>query len=125
MILKFYKLDREKYLYSSEKGYPIWMNIYPGVSPMSMNFSMFKLTVENLASDEQKAKWLPEIYKCRMVGCYAQTELGHGSNVAGIETTATLDKATDEFIIHSPTVTSTKYWPGALGLTANHAIVHA
>ena len=49
------------------------------------------------------------------MGCYAQTELGHGSNVAGIETTATLDSNSDEFVIHSPTVTSTKYWPGGLG----------
>jgi hypothetical protein len=33
---------------------------------------------------------------------YAQTELGHGSNLAGLETTATLDKSTDEWVIHSP-----------------------
>jgi acyl-CoA oxidase len=45
--------------------------------------------------------------------------------VAGIETTATLDLVTDEFVIHSPTVTSTKYWPGGLGLWANHAVVFA
>ena len=61
----------------------------------------------------------------RMIGCYAQTELGHGSNVAGLETTATLDLTTDQFVIHSPTVTSTKYWPGGLGLWANHAVVFA
>ena len=86
---------------------------------------MFKLTIENLASDEQQARWLPDVYKLKMVGGYAQTELGHGSNVAGIETTATFDKSTDQFIIHSPTVTSSKFWPGTLGLYANHAIVYA
>ena len=32
---------------------------------------------------------------------------------------------TDEFIVHSPTVTSTKYWPGGLGLWANYAVVFA
>ena len=60
-----------------------------------------------------------------MVGCYAQTELGHGSNVAQLETTATLDMKTDEFVMHCPTVTSTKFWPGNLGIVANHAIVFA
>lgn len=30
------------------------------------------------------------------------TELGHGSNVAGLETTATFDSDSDEFIINTP-----------------------
>ena len=59
------------------------------------------------------------------MGCYAQTELGHGSNIAGMETTATLDLKTDEWVIHSPTVTSTKFWPGGLGRSSNHAVVFA
>jgi acyl-CoA oxidase len=59
------------------------------------------------------------------MGCYAQTELGHGSDVSGLETTAILDLTTDEFVINSPTPTSTKYWPGGLGLWANHAVVFA
>ena len=69
---------------------------------------MFRVSVENLASEEQKAKWLPQIQNLDILGCYAQTEIGHGSNVAGLETTATLDKATDEFIIHTPTISATK-----------------
>ena len=68
---------------------------------------------------------MPGIRNIDFLGCYAQTELGHGSNVAGIETTATLDKNTDEFIIHSPTITSTKYWPGDLGRFTSHAVVFA
>ena len=51
--------------------------------------------------------------------------MGHGSNVAGIETTATLDKSTDEFVVHTPSLTATKYWPGDLGRFASHAIVFA
>ena len=61
----------------------------------------------------------------RINGTYAQTELGHGSNVAQLETTATFDKATDEFIINSPTISSTKFWPGDLGLISNYACVYA
>lgn len=36
------------------------------------------------------------------------TELGHGSNVPGLETTATFDEASDQFVIHTPTLTATK-----------------
>lgn len=59
------------------------------------------------------------------MGAYVQTELGHGSNVASLETTATLDKSTDEFVIHSPSVSSTKYWPGDLGRFTTHGVVFA
>ncbi|THH33351.1 hypothetical protein EUX98_g807 [Antrodiella citrinella] len=43
-----------------------------------------------------------------ILGCYIQTELGHGSNVTGLETTAVYLPKTQEFEIHSPTLTSTK-----------------
>ncbi|KAG6474525.1 hypothetical protein ZIOFF_068462 [Zingiber officinale] len=59
-------------------------------------------------TDEQQKKWLPLAYKMQIIGCYAQTELGHGSNVQGLETTATFDPKTDEFVTHSPTLTSSK-----------------
>ena len=60
-----------------------------------------------------------------MSGCYAQTELGHGSNVPGIETTATFDKATQEFVINTPSITATKFWPGDMSKMSNHAVVFA
>ena len=68
---------------------------------------------------------MPDVRNVNILGCYAQTELGHGSNVAGLETTATLDKSTDEWIIHSPTLTSAKFWPGDLGRFSTHAVVFA
>lgn len=33
--------------------------------------------------------------------------------------------AFQEFILHSPTLTSTKWWPGGMGKTATHAVVMA
>jgi len=45
--------------------------------------------------------------------------------VPGLETTATFDKAKGEFVIHSPTVSSAKFWPGDMGLTCTHALVYA
>ena len=68
---------------------------------------------------------MPLLESHRILGCYAQTELGHGSNVAKLETTATLDLDTDEFVINTPTLTSTKFWPGDLGRHTTHALVMA
>ena len=78
-----------------------------------------------LGNDEQAAKYVPMCDNLNIFGCYAQTELGHGSNVQGLETTATLDLQTDEFIIHTPTIRAAKFWPGGLGITATHAVVFA
>ena len=51
--------------------------------------------------------------------------MGHGSNVRGLELEARWDPKSKEFILHSPTLTASKWWPGSLGRTANHAIVVA
>lgn len=69
---------------------------------------MFVPAIKGQGTEEQQQKWLPLAYKMQIIGCYAQTELGHGSNVQGLETTATFDPQTDEFVLHSPTLTSSK-----------------
>lgn len=69
---------------------------------------MFVPAIKGSGTEEQQKKWLPLAYKMQIIGCYAQTELGHGSNVQGLETTATFDPKTDEFVINSPTLTSSK-----------------
>lgn len=69
---------------------------------------MFIPAIKGQGTEEQQKKWLPLAQKMKIIGCYAQTELGHGSNVQGLETTATFDPKTDEFVIHSPTLTSSK-----------------
>lgn len=45
--------------------------------------------------------------------------------MAGLETTATLDKNTDEWVIHTPNIKATKFWPGTVGLQATHSVVFA
>jgi len=95
------------------------------MSPFHLHMNMFSNTVQEQASDEQKAYWLPKIASWKIIGAYAQTELGHGSNVRGLECQARYDPKTKEFIIHSPYLTASKWWNGSLGRTATHAIVVA
>ncbi|KAF2315054.1 hypothetical protein GH714_038038 [Hevea brasiliensis] len=90
-----------------------------------LHWGMFVPAIKGQGTEEQQQKWLPLAYKIQIIGCYAQTELGHGSNVQGLETTATFDPETDEFVIHSPTLTSSKWWPGGLGKVSTHAVVYA
>jgi acyl-CoA oxidase len=51
---------------------------------------------------------------------FLKTELGHSSNLRSLETTASYDSANKEWIIHSPTLTATKWWIGMSGETATH-----
>lgn len=59
------------------------------------------------------------------IGCFALTELGHGSNVSKLETVATFVKESREFILNSPTPTSAKWWIGGSGQTCNKCVVFA
>ncbi|XP_037347699.1 peroxisomal acyl-coenzyme A oxidase 2 [Talpa occidentalis] len=87
--------------------------------------NVFQNALKSLGSEEQIAKWAPLCKKFQIITTYAQTELGHGTNLQGLETTATYDAATQEFVVHSPTLTATKWWPGDLGRSATHALVLA
>ncbi|KAF2200304.1 acyl-CoA oxidase [Delitschia confertaspora ATCC 74209] len=94
-------------------------------NPFGLTMSMFVPTIAFQGTAEQKAKWIPLCESGKINGAYCQTELGHGTFVRGIETTATWDSETDEFVIHSPTLSSTKFWPGAIGFSCTHAVVVA
>eukprot|EP00347_Sterkiella_histriomuscorum_P006528 403352422 len=123
---RVYEINRKKYYHDYEVGYFQWFYImFKGIFPLGLSMTMFMTCIESLADDEQRNKWLPLIKDIKIIGCYAQTELGHGSNVAGIETTATYDQQSDEFVINSPTLTSSKFWPGDMGKMANHAVLYA
>ena len=95
------------------------------IQPYHLHISLFTAAVREQANDEQRAFWMPKITGWEIIGAYAQTELGHGSNVRGIETEARWDPETKDFILHSPTITASKWWNGTLGRTANYAVVIA
>lgn len=95
------------------------------IQPYHLHMSLFTSAMREQCSDEQRQYWMPKIAKWEIIGAYAQTEQAHGSNVRGIELTATWDQATRDFVLHSPTLTASKWWNGTLGRTATHAVVVA
>ncbi|KAH9489974.1 Peroxisomal acyl-coenzyme A oxidase 1 [Bulinus truncatus] len=100
--------------------------IFPSEStPFGLHDSMFLPTLQKQGTDAQREKWVPLAKNYSILGTYAQTELGHGTFLRGLETTATYDVNTKEFIINTPTVTASKFWPGGLGKTSNHCVVMA
>lgn len=109
----------------SHDDYKMAEYLVDDVSPYLLHMEMFVTTIREQASEAQRAYWMPLIESWKIVGAYAQTELGHGSNVRGLELEARWDSCTKEFVLHSPTLTASKWWNGSLGRIANHAIVVA
>lgn len=93
--------------------------------PLTLHYVMFIPTLMGQGTIEQQTYWIGRAWNCSMLGTYAQTELGHGTFIRGLETTAHYDPDAEEFELHSPTLTSYKWWPGGLGHTANYAVVVA
>ncbi|XP_061864098.1 peroxisomal acyl-coenzyme A oxidase 2 isoform X4 [Colius striatus] len=86
---------------------------------------IFKRSILMLGSDQQIAKWIPLATQYQIIGSYAQTELGHGTYLQGLETTAVFDMTTQEFILNTPKISAMKWWPGDMGRSATHTVVFA
>ncbi|KAJ4836031.1 hypothetical protein Tsubulata_011355, partial [Turnera subulata] len=88
-----------------------------------VQFLLWGNTVKALGTKRHHDKWLKATEDYKIMGCFAMTELGHGSNVRGLETIATFDAKTAEFVINTPCETAQKYWIGGAANDATHAVV--
>ena len=77
-----------------------------------VQFGLFGGAVYMLGTDKHHKKYLEAMHRAELLGCFAMTETGHGSNVKGLHTTATYDHETEEIIIHSPDADSGKEYIG-------------
>jgi hypothetical protein len=94
-LRNLYDINRDRYYYNDSSLSPFRWAQYLGTSPVLLSVGVYYNVIDMFGSQEQREKWLEPCKRLHLIGCYAQTELGHGSNVAGLETTATLDRATD------------------------------
>jgi acyl-CoA oxidase len=90
-----------------------------------VQWGLFGGAVENLGTERHHEAYVKKIISLEVLGCFAMTETGHGSDVQALETTATYDAATEEFVIHSETPTARKDYIGGAAETARIAAVFA
>ena len=95
------------------------------VIKFGVQFGLWGGSVLRLGTHYHHQKYLPATATLELPGCFAMTEIGHGSNVRDIETLATYDPGTGLFDIHSPTFTSGKNYIGNAGIDGKIATVFA
>ena len=95
------------------------------VVKFGVQFGLWGGSVNALGSDDQKRALLPEIGTLALPGAFAMTERGHGSNVRDLNTTATFDRDTDEWVLQTPTDHDHKEWIGNAATHGQMATVFA
>lgn len=92
---------------------------------LGVQYSLWGGSVVNLGTKKHKDKYFDGIDNLEYPGCFAMTELHHGSNVQGLQTTATFDPITDEFVIDTPNDGAIKWWIGNAAVHGKFATVFA
>ncbi|MFP5359031.1 MAG: acyl-CoA dehydrogenase [Actinomycetes bacterium] len=77
-----------------------------------VQFGLFGGAVTNLGTAWHHDTFLPGITSMELLGGFAMTELGHGSDVASLETTLTYLPENDEIEVHTPSIAATKAYIG-------------
>lgn len=77
-----------------------------------VQFGLFGGAVTNLGTEWHHETYLPDITSMKLLGGFAMTELGHGSDVASLETTITYLAESDEYEVNSPTPSAAKAYIG-------------
>ncbi|GLP74786.1 acyl-CoA oxidase [Mycobacterium antarcticum] len=90
-----------------------------------VQWGLFGGAIENLGTERHHQAYVKKLIDLELLGCFAMTETGHGSDVQALETTATYDPDTQEFVIDSPTPSSRKDYIGGAANTARVAAVFA
>jgi acyl-CoA oxidase len=95
------------------------------VVKVGVHFGLFGASVYFLGTERHHREVLPKVTSLELPGCFAMSELGHGSNVRDVETVARYDAEREEFVVHTPSEAARKEWIGNAALHARLATVFA
>ena len=92
---------------------------------VGVHFGLFGGAILHLGSEEHHDAYLADLVTADVIGCFAMTESGHGSNVQALGTTATYDADAGGFVITTPDQSSRKDYIGNAARHADVAVVFA
>jgi acyl-CoA oxidase len=131
LVEEVHKLYDFKKVREDSKKFAVFMEAISCASEYSITvrFAYHSVLYYNslrfLGTSELHKKYQERSYLLEDMGCFALTEFGHGSNVRSIKTSATYDLKTKEFVLHSPSYDSYKWWIGGAGCSSTMSIVFA
>lgn len=92
---------------------------------VGVQFGLFGGAILQLGTRRHHDAYLAPLVRAELLGCFAMTETGHGSNVQALGTTARYDVATQEFVITTPDDSARKDYIGNAAAHASTAVVFA
>jgi len=95
------------------------------VIKFGVQFGLWGMSIQSLGTEKHYAKYLKDIGSLKIPGCFAMTETHHGSNVKGLETTATYNHDEQTFTIHTPHEKAQKEYIGNAAVHGQMATVFA
>lgn len=95
------------------------------VVKFGVQFGLWGGSVYFLGTEAQRQALLPKVASLDAPGCFAMSEVGHGSNVADLETVVRWEATRKCFVLHTPGESARKDWAGNAALHAKYATVFA
>ncbi|WP_408897849.1 acyl-CoA dehydrogenase [Nocardioides sp. R1-1] len=92
---------------------------------VGVQFGLFGGAILQLGTQRHHDAYLEDIVSGRLLGCFAMTETGHGSNVQALGTVATYDPETASFVVTTTTPEAGKDYIGNAARHARVAVVFA
>ncbi|SHG24263.1 Acyl-coenzyme A oxidase [Flavobacterium segetis] len=95
------------------------------VIKFGVQFGLWGMSIHSLGTEKHYQKYLKDIGTLKLPGCFAMTETNHGSNVKGLETTATYNHQNKTFVINTPHEKAQKEYIGNAAIHGQMATVFA
>jgi acyl-CoA oxidase len=95
------------------------------VIKFGVQFGLWGMSIQSLGTEKHYIKYLKDIGSLKLPGCFAMTETNHGSNVKGLQTTATYNHDDRTFTIHTPNENAQKEYIGNAAKHGQMATVFA